>query len=291
MIRFSEFITEDLITFNGKAFPKFGNVVIMAGGAGSGKGLVKNLLLGIEGWIYDVDELKKMVVKSPALIARAASQFGVDLTKYDTSKAGQENVLSDPENVSVLHDIVKKLGIDDKRMAQRIAASAMAPDDRKPNLIFDVTLKDLNKLGELTRDLYKAGYKRENVHIVWVINSIEVALKQNETRERTVYPEILIHTHRGASTTMHEIVMMGQTLNRYMDGFIAFVFNKRGEDNEVVTVVDSNGNKVSSNIKKGTSNYYYVKTPGKPVNKTVFTDDVKKKLGRYVPASTSWDDL
>ena len=33
-------LIEKLITFGGKAYPKFGNVVIMAGGAGSGKGFV-----------------------------------------------------------------------------------------------------------------------------------------------------------------------------------------------------------------------------------------------------------
>lgn len=30
-------LQEALITFGGKAYPKFGNIVILAGGAGSGK--------------------------------------------------------------------------------------------------------------------------------------------------------------------------------------------------------------------------------------------------------------
>jgi len=36
---FNEYLLEKLITFGGKAYPKFGNVVILAGGGGSGKGL------------------------------------------------------------------------------------------------------------------------------------------------------------------------------------------------------------------------------------------------------------
>ena len=41
-----EVLLEKLITFGGKAYPKFGNIVIMAGGAGSGKGFVKDKLVG-----------------------------------------------------------------------------------------------------------------------------------------------------------------------------------------------------------------------------------------------------
>jgi hypothetical protein len=53
-------LTEALITFSGQAYPKFGNVVILAGGAGSGKGFVKDKLIGIEGFNFDVDELKSL---------------------------------------------------------------------------------------------------------------------------------------------------------------------------------------------------------------------------------------
>ena len=35
----AEELMEKLITFGGSAYPKFGNIVIMAGGAGSGKDL------------------------------------------------------------------------------------------------------------------------------------------------------------------------------------------------------------------------------------------------------------
>ena len=37
-------MNEKLITFGGKAYPKFGQVVILAGGAGSGKGFVKLII-------------------------------------------------------------------------------------------------------------------------------------------------------------------------------------------------------------------------------------------------------
>ena len=35
-------LQEALITFGGKPYPKFGNIVILAGGAGSGKGFIRD---------------------------------------------------------------------------------------------------------------------------------------------------------------------------------------------------------------------------------------------------------
>ena len=49
---------EKLITFGGKAYPKYGHIVLMAGGAGSGKGFILSNLVGLEGKVFDVDELK-----------------------------------------------------------------------------------------------------------------------------------------------------------------------------------------------------------------------------------------
>ena len=63
----AEDLMEKLITFGGKAYPKFGNIVIMAGGAGSGKGFVLNKLVGVEGKVFDVDELKRLASKTPAI--------------------------------------------------------------------------------------------------------------------------------------------------------------------------------------------------------------------------------
>jgi len=43
----AEMLMEKLITFGGKAYPKFGHVLIMAGGAGSGKGFIQQNLIGL----------------------------------------------------------------------------------------------------------------------------------------------------------------------------------------------------------------------------------------------------
>jgi hypothetical protein len=92
-------LMEALITFGGQAYPKFGNVVIMAGGAGSGKGFVKDKLVGIEGKVFDVDELKTLAAKTPIIRRRAKAEFGVDLEKL------AKNLKID-KNVAKLHEII-----------------------------------------------------------------------------------------------------------------------------------------------------------------------------------------
>ena len=74
MLSFEKFMTEEygelsekLITFAKQAYPKFGNILILAGGAGSGKGFIKDKLVGMEGFTFDVDALKTLAAKTPAI--------------------------------------------------------------------------------------------------------------------------------------------------------------------------------------------------------------------------------
>ena len=270
-------LLEKLITFGGKAYPKFGNIVIMAGGAGSGKGFVKDELVGIEGRVFDVDDLKLLAAKSPIIRKRVMDEFGVDLEKL----SGE---LKNPENVSKLHEIIGiAMNLPDRRMQAFYASVLTAADDRKPNIIFDVTLKDLEKLQSITRQVANIGYAKENVHIVWVVNDIEVAMRQNVTRDRTVPVEILVNTHRGASRTMGDILNMGKGLRKYMDGDIVFAFNKIGVDSKIKQGVG--GGKAIID-----ANYFYVKRKGKPPTPVdALEKDLRAKIKSYVPRDVDWD--
>ena len=272
-----DMLIEKLITFGGKAYPKYGNVVIMAGGAGSGKGFVKDKLVGIEGKVFDVDELKSLASKTPAIQKRVKDELGVDLADLASD-------LKNPENVSKLHEIIGDyLKVSDRQTKLLYQSILVGNPELKPNLIFDVTLKDLRKLQNITRQVSGMGYKKENIHIVWVINDIEIAKKQNAERERMVPVEILVNTHRGASQTMGDILNLGKGLAKYMDGDIVFAFNKIGVDSGI-----AKSGRGGSYIKD--ANYFYVKKKGKevtPVNK--LEDDVKRKISSYVPKGVSWD--
>lgn len=271
-----EVLLEKLVTFGGKAYPKFGTVVIMAGGAGSGKGFVKNKLIGVEGKVLDVDELKTLASKTPSIIKRVKDEMGVDLPELAKN-------LKDPDNVFKLHTIIGEVLQIDSRREQALYASILAADpERKPNVIFDVTLKDLNKLVKITQQASNLGYTRDNIHIVWVVNDIEVAKQQNLKRARTVPSEILVNTHRGAANTMGDIINMGQKLKKYMDGDIVFAFNKVGVDASL-----AKSGKGGSYIKD--ANYFYVKKKGKaPTSVDELDNDIRRKIGSYVPKNVDW---
>lgn len=318
MLSFKQFMSENveqldeaLITFGGKAYPRFGQVVIMAGGAGSGKGFVKDKLVGVEGYNFDVDELKLLATRTPGIIAKVKSELGIDISKLNPAKV--KNALKDPDNVYLLHTIIgDELRLDDKRKKALLASAMTAPEDRKPNIVFDVTMKSLTQLQKYTLPLQKIGYKKENIHIVWVVNDIEVAKAQNAKRDRTVPPQILISTHRGASQTMGDIITMGDELRKYMDGELVFAFNKVNVDSELVsgTVYGPNptvdgkamgptksGRKIgmAGQTKGGSyivdANYVYVKRQGKAVDKEKLTKDLRAKLSSYVPPDVNWGEI
>lgn len=285
----SSILLEKLITFGGKAYPKFGNIVIMAGGAGSGKGFVKDKLVGIEGKVFDVDELKTLASKTPVIIKRIKDEMGVDLPELAKN-------LKNPDNVGKLHQIMGDYLKLDSRAKKSMYTSIIAADpERKPNIIFDVTLKDLQKLERIARDAANLGYDKKNVHIVWVINDIEVAQTQNKARDRTVPSEILVNTHRGAANTMGDIINMGTRLKKYLDGEIVFAFNKVGVDADLQKS-DRAGKKIGmkGNTKGGAfikdAEYFYVKRRGKaPLSVKELDANIRRKITKYVPKGVDWN--
>jgi hypothetical protein len=280
LINHSDLISEMAITLGGQRDPKFGQVVIMAGGAGSGKGFVKDKMVAMNGFNFDVDELKGLAIRASKrtdskLGRRVKDEFGVELSKLN---------LKTPSDVSTLHQIIgDDMNITSKKLKALYTSILSAHPDRKPNLMFDVTLKDLRKLDNITRSVRDIGYSPENIHIVWIVQDIEVAKNLNQTRNRVVPTDILVNTHRGASQTMQDIVNMGNDLKKYMDGDIVFAFNKVGIDSDVA--VSGKGGMYVKDAK-----YVFVKKKGKPVMGVKQLDaDLKRKIASYVPTGINWD--
>ena len=297
MKTFKEFteLEEALITFGGKAYPKFGNVVIQAGGAGSGKGFIQSKLLGIEGKVINVDDVKKWVGKSVQLVSLIKAKTGVDISYASLP-------LSDPKNTSILHDIISNvMGITDKVEANLFKSIATSAPDRKPNLIFDVTLKDLDKLDRISRNVMPLGYAKDDIHIVWIVTPFEKARQQNIARGaskpegRMVSDEILIATHKGAAMTLHDLVYSVDTsLSKYMNGDMWIAFNNAGVDStlkssEVKPNVNFPSRKLAggSFIAKG-AQYVKVKKQGQPIQ--IPEKELAQKIASYVPKVTRWED-
>jgi hypothetical protein len=273
----AEMLSEALITFGGNAYPKAGNIVILAGGAGSGKGFIRSKLLGIEGKVLDVDAIKSLVLAAPKIKEKAKKEFGVDLDKMD---------LRTPEHVSAMHNIVANtLNIPRKLNAAFFASVLAANPQSKPNIIFDVTLRDIGKFDSIVSQAKMLGYDAKNIHIVWVVNDVEVAREQNQKRDRVVSADVLTMTHVGSAMTMKTILEMSSGLRSLMDGDIVLAFNKIDVDSEVVR-----SGRGGMHVKD--ANYIFIKRQGKaPLSPTDLGVAVLRKIAEYTPKSESWHDL
>lgn len=196
-------LDEKLIMYNqGK---RYGQVVFLAGGAGSGKGFAQSNFMEKDKFkIFDVDELKKLFIKIRGL-------------KMD---------LRNPDDVFDLHMMVKKSGVRDKRLiALAKSVSQSKTKDTLPNLMFDVTLKEIEDIKEVLPMLTALGYEGSNIHVTWVLTDYYVAVKANQERDRVVPDDILLQTHVGASQTMSEIIK--GKLPSGVNGEVRVILNNR----------------------------------------------------------------
>ena len=234
-------LQEKLIMFNnGK---RYGQIVFLAGGAGSGKGFaIKNFMEKEKFKVRDVDEWKVGLLK----LAKERGR-NPELSKLN---------LKTPEDVFKLHTVVKNLGIKDKTLDLLLTD---LKTDRLPNIIFDITLKEIGDITEVLPRLIELGYDAKNVHLAWVLTNYSIAVKNNAGRDRVVPDDIMLATHEGAANTMAKIIQ-GKTPSG-IDGKVVVILNNR----ENTIFFDKSSNTGEKVIKDFT--YVTMKKEGKPFSK------------------------
>jgi len=258
-------LNEVLITFGNR--PKFGQVVLLAGGAGSGKGFITNKILGIDAKTFDVDQVKTQIIdpSTPKINKTIQDKYGVDVTKLDLKK---------PDDVALLHKINDELGLSTKK--QDLFFKNLSNKDRLPNVMFDTTMKSEKKIADLVKVVQDAGYKKENIHIIWIMTPINVALKQNKERDRVVPEDILLDTHKGVAENMNNL-MKKQKFQDYIDGYVYIVFNQAYVDN-TLKFSSKGGNYVKDAV------ILQIKEKGKKaLPYAEITKKYLRKIKKYVP--------
>ena len=216
MLDYTQFKTtvpleEKLIVYGGGK--KYGQVVFLAGGAGSGKGFASEKFMQKELFkVRDVDEWKKTFLKLSSTIKKYSELKGLNLRN--------------PDDVFKLHKAVKKMGI--KGRSLQLLLRDVRPD-RLPNIMFDITFKDTEEIDEVMPMLLRAGYQPRDIHITWVLTNYHIAVKQNKERDRIVPDDIMIATHTGAATSMYNVIK--GNLPRGVDGQVNIILNN--ENNTV----------------------------------------------------------
>jgi len=228
-----ELITEKLIVFRGKR-SKFGRVIFLAGGGGSGKGFAMTNFLDVSQGtdkIRDVDEWKGTFQKIAALQKKWPEIQNLDM--------------SNPEDVFKIHMWIKDKGIKDKSL------NLLLGDLRSknlPNIVFDVTLKKRADIENVIPRLLEVGYNPLDIHLVWILTNFDVAIKNNldPKRGRVVPEEALLQTHLGAATNMWDILK--GNVPKGLNGEIHVINNNR---ENTVFLKDDKGKPIPNNNPMG----------------------------------------
>jgi len=203
MQSFKSFLAEKKIVVGNGA--KYGQVIFLAGGAGSGKGFaIQYFLEGNKFKVRDVDAWKKAFLKIAAM-------------KRKYPKLRRLN-LRNPDDVAKLHKFVDEKGIKDKTLTLMLSQAKIG---RLPNLIFDITLKKKESITNVLPLLMEVGYNPRNIHLIWALTNYHIAVEQNKDRDRIVPDDILLDTHEGAANTMWQFVNAGTPAT--LDGSVHIV--------------------------------------------------------------------
>ncbi len=210
-MRFLKYLTERIIVV-GKG-QKYGQVIILAGGAASGKGFAAQHFIddtnfkyrNVDDWKTEFQEIAKMKNKYPEI-------QNLDLKK--------------PEDVFTLHAFVKKKGIKEKTLNLLLST---ANRDRLPNIIFDITLDQIDDLKKISNALLATGYDQQNIHLIWVLANYQVAIVANKERQRVVPDDVMLQTHTGATQNMYDIIFnkISGIVPELVDGQIDVILNNR----------------------------------------------------------------
>ncbi len=287
-------LDEKLIMLNNGR--KDGQIVFLAGGAGSGKGFASKNFMEIEKYkVRDVDEWKKTfmaladIIDSPEKYAKM-SKAGSSIPKGEYSEIKGLD-LKNPKHVGKLHMFVKKLNLKNKTLD--LMLSQLKDRKKLPNIMFDITAKGAKDIGQFMPRLLKAGYNPANIHLVWVLTDYEIAIKQNADRERVVPSDIMLATHKGASETVYSYVT-GQGKRMAINGDIHVILNNKkntimftpsGNDRTSNMKTKGKGKDRNKMVKKTNSavvkdfTYLTLKKRGKPMTKE---DKVMKQLYNWV---------
>jgi len=281
-------LVEKQILYNNGA--KYGQIVFLAGGAGSGKGFaVQHFMQGSEFKIRDVDELKIAFQKLDALgkftTQNLLDKYGDKISERDKDLIKKELIdknlkmnqldLKTPTHVYILHVLVRATDVKNKTLELMLAG---AEKGQLPNLIFDSTFKEVEDMTDVLPKLFAAGYEPKNIHVSWVLTNYQIAIKNNKSRARVVPEDILLATHAGAAQTVYNLVTTAMPPS--VQGGVYVILNN---PENTIFIVDPKTNKAYKD-KKGNPvikdfKYITLKEPGKPAKKEL---DVKKQLLTWI---------
>jgi predicted kinase len=186
------------VTFNGQANPDGGWMVVMAGGAGSGKSFALENQILIQGRKIDVDGLKKSYAEYLKLTKGLTFDF------------------KNPEDVSKLHELIDAKGWKDSIIEDFFLADT---GQLASNIILDITGKNSDSLQEYANIAKAHNFKTS---LVWVVANRQWAAIRNQLRSRVV-PDTQFHLiHNQVAETLLNFLPDENLAKNFDEAWILF---------------------------------------------------------------------
>ena len=182
MKSFQQYLEEMYIS--PKRGAKYGQVIFLVGGAGSGKSTATRKFINTTNYkILNPDDLKKLMVRAGKKgIKPFKSMANVD--PYSPKGAGE------------VHQFMRDTKIGSKRA--RTMNKGLKGRRYLPNLLFDRTFSFAGEFKNISQNLIHVGYNPDDIHVVFIMTDVEMAIKRNATRKRSLKPEVITRTNLGA---------------------------------------------------------------------------------------------
>ena len=182
MKSFQQYLEEMYIS--PKRGAKYGQVIFLVGGAGSGKSTATRKFINTTNYkILNPDDLKKLMIR--------AGKKGIEPFK---SVADVDPY--SPEGAGKVHKFMRDTKIGSKRA--RTMTKGFKGRKNLPNLLFDRTFSFAGEFKNISQNLISVGYKPDDIHVVFIMTDVEMAVKRNATRKRSLKPEVIRGTNLGA---------------------------------------------------------------------------------------------
>ena len=209
--------------------PNEGQVIIMAGSAGSGKNFaIDNFTdIGNKFKVLDIDEIQKLVMKSNIIYKR----FKEFLVKIDSPyKNFSDRDLRDPiifkdsEFVNTIYDFMTVNQIPQTRLGVFLRTNNNK--ERLPNIVLNTTFGNVESIKDKIQILLDNDYKKENINLLWVFTSREESMARNLQRDRSVKDDFLQDNFKSTVSNMKKFVAKeAGILNNYIQGKFWVVIN------------------------------------------------------------------
>ena len=170
---------------------KYGQVIFLVGGAASGKSTaIRKFINSTNYKILNPDDVKELIIK--------AGKKGIDAFK---DVAGIDP--NTPAGSQQVHKFMRDTKIGSRKARTMIAG--LKGSKNLPNLLFDRTFSFAGEFKKISQNLVSVGYKPENIHVVYVMTDIALAVKRNLERSRSLPTDVIKQTNIGAKKRFTEL--------------------------------------------------------------------------------------